>query len=273
MKRTPCRIAVALFLATRVVCAGVTYRVTLNPGACHEVHLGRLSVPRYCSELIHDVNTGQCQYGIRSAGNSTLYLTAVCSDIRTCTAPQKYAVDLRHPDRVHRIDDTAWQAATPLAVSGLGKGISPNEGQRGVAYHGPLLEKSGPRWKGIGGSLLQSFLSASLNRAAVNSWDGYDVVYSALDPSSYGQRDKVEGQYWIDIFDAPSGQRLVMIQGTFKGIAPVNFQGSAAWYSDRYYVVPLGPPMFAADFGMGRLLVCDLDAAASKDKPVLEERK
>jgi hypothetical protein len=267
-------IALATLFPVSVLRGGVSYRVTLNPDACHEIHLGRLSVPRYCGELIHDVNTSQCHYEIRTGGESALYLTVVCSDIRTCTAPQKYAVDLRHPDRVNRIDDTAWQAAIPLAGSGRGKGIFPTEGQRGVAYRGPLLVRSGPKWMGIGGgSLPETLLSASLSRAAVNSWDGYDVVHSALDPSFFWQRDKVVGRYWIDIYDARTAELLVAIEGGFKKIAPFKFQEKASWYSDRYYVMPLGPAMFASDFGMSRPLVCDVDAAARKQETGLKERK
>jgi hypothetical protein len=186
----------------------------------------RLSVPRYCGELIHDVNTGQCHDDLRLAGESTLYSTVVCSDIRTCTAPQKCAGGPAPPDRVHWVDDTVWQAATPLAGSGMGKGHLSHRGpaRRCLSRTSPRM--IGTKWTGIGGgSLPETLLSSSLTRAALNSRDGYDVVHSALDT------------FFVLAIGSTSmthtGERLVAIEGGFKTIGPFKFQEKASWYSDR----------------------------------------
>jgi hypothetical protein len=130
---------------------------------------------------------------------------------------------------------------------------------RGIPYKGHLLEKSGSNWPGTGDGAFYAPLSKSTTRAAVNSWDGISIVHSFLDPSSFGKRDKIKGQYWVDIYDTVSGQRLLLIQGTFSRVRPTAFQMEASWYGDRFHILSLGGSLPAGELGLQRLLICDLD--------------
>lgn len=253
-----------LCVSARAFGGSMTYTVTLNADVCHDMRLGRFTVPAGTSPR-PDVSTGYCHPELRSAGETQLYLTAACHQ-RGDTwlpAPQKYAVDLIRPRAVRRISEVEWQAAPQLPWAGFG-GLDPHPTDRGIQYKGPLLERSGPKWTGVGNGPVRTQLSLSLTRAAVNSWDGFDITYSFLDPTSFGKRNKVVGQYWVDIYETSSGRALLRIRGSFHGAEPYQFQGQAAWYSDRYYVLPIGGTMGNGEFSLRRLLICDVDAAARK---------
>lgn len=273
MTKVRVRTVLAIFLAVHTASAGVTYRVTENPEACHDVHLGGwMSVPP--GVIAQNVETGNCRYEFRGGEETLLYVTGVCK-ARTVwlPAPQKYSVDLSHSYRVRRISDAAWEAAPPLPWSS--GGIQPLAGQNGVQYRGPVLERSAPKWAGEGYSQpIRAPLNSSMNRMAVNSWDGINEVHSFMNPASFGLRDKVKGQYWIDIYDTASGERLVKIEGSFKGVGPYVFQGHEAWYGDRYFVMPLGRGLDgSASMSLQRLLICDVNSAGRNDKTRLKERK
>jgi hypothetical protein len=155
----------------------MTYTVTLNPEVCHEVRLGRLTAPRSVVPLSpDDADSGHCRIEIREAGERELYLTAVCGGRRThLPAIEKYAVDLSGRRSTRRISEAEWEGATELPRSeNRFYPVSPED--RGVQYKGPVLERSGPGWAGRGSGPVDSLLSQSMNRGAVNSWDGYDIT-------------------------------------------------------------------------------------------------
>jgi hypothetical protein len=248
----------------------MSYTVTLNPEVCREVQLGRFTVPVGTSPR-PEVSTGYCHPELRSAGETRLYLTAACHQRgdNWLPAPQKYGVDLSGGKSLGRIGEAEWQAAPQLPWAGSG-GLEPRPTDRGIQYKGPLLERSGPKWTGVGNGPVWTKLSSGLTRAAVNSWDGFDITYSFLDPTSFLQRNKVVGQYWVDIYETSSGRALLRIQGSFHGAEPYQFQGQAAWYSDRYYLLPIGRTMGNGEFSLRRLLICDADAAARKGETGLK---
>lgn len=251
----------------------MNYTVTLNPEACHEVHLGRFSVPAGSHGLMDEVHTGPCRPAARSASETVLYLTVACVAARHTwvSPPPKYAVDLSGREGTRRISDAEWGAATELSYSGFAtKGVTPRDEDSGVQCKGPLLKRSGPRWHGVGGDPMKALLSWSANRVAVNSWDG---VIEYGEPFGF-VHGPVRGQYWIDIYETGTGRPLVRIQGSFRGANPYIFQmHGAGWYGDRYYILPVGREMGNGEFSMRRLLVCDVDAASRKGETVLKERK
>lgn len=256
-------------------CAGImTYMVTLHSEACREVHLGTLALPPEASFLSSGVSTGYCRPEVRSAGETTLYLGAACISPDWFLSPTKYAVGLSGRRGTRKISDAEWQAATELPWSGADRGALPREGDPGIPYAGVMLHRSGPRWAGVHyGQLPAAVFSRGLSRAAVNSWDGFDITYSFLDPTSLFRRDRVVGRYWIDIYETASGKPLVRINGSFHRAEPFQFQYSEAWYSERYFVMPVGRTNGNGNFSMRQLLICDLDAAARKGETVLKERR
>lgn len=253
----------------------MTYTVTLNPDVCHEVHLGRLTAPKGTLPVIpfDDVSTGYCRPEVRSAGEDKLFVTAGCHGPRNNWIPsqEKYSVDLSAGARTRRISEAEWESATELPWSE--GGMYPKLAEDSVAYKGPPLRRSGPKWMGIGAGPPWSHLSRTGARAAVNSWDGFEITYTFLDPTSLFARDKVKGDYWVDIYETNSGRPLIRIQGSFHGAEPSMFLGEAAWYSDRYYVMSVGGTTHGYEFSLRHLLICDADAAIRKGNNVLKERK
>lgn len=263
----------------RVVGANITYQVTLNPAACHEVHVGKFTVP---SDLPPDiVSTDYFDYKIRPGGESVIFIAAAYGAAAYGVpagqrlTPEKYAVDLSRPKSFRRLSETEWQSGMELKWSDQ-RGVDPSSpGSRGVQYlRSPVLEKSGPKRAGLGrpGLPLKARFSVNMTRAAVNSWDGFDLVNNPLEFSWH--RNKVEGDYWVDIYEVASATPLVRFNGAFKKSQPYQFQGHASWYADRYYVMPMGKFLEPGwRVGMERLLVCDADAAARKIEGSLRERK
>ncbi len=243
----------------------------MNADACHEVNLPRLTKPPGIGYVTR-VETGYCRYEIRNAEESLLYLTAACGGIgknKFVPAKEKYSANLGSRGVTRKIDEATWEAAPQFPRSGredITKHQLPRDGEPGIRYNNHLLERSGPVWHGIGDGAYPTVLNWTNSRAAVNSWDGVDITYSFLDPASAFKRNKEKGSYWIDIYDTNSGERLIKIQGTFSGIGAVEILQPPAWYSDRYYVMPLGT-------GLKRLLICDVDAASHKGNSVLKQRK
>lgn len=267
------RLALAFWLSGLIhaFAGSMTYTVTLNSAVCHEVHTGRFTLPREAA-FLQEVNSGHCRVALRSGREMLLYVGVICLSPRWLPAPEKYAVDLSTRTGTRRISEAEWQSATELPwIEG---GMFPNLADDSVRYKGPPLRRSGPKWMGItDGGAPRSHLSRTGSRVAVNSWDGFETTYSFLDPTSFGKRDKVKGEYWVDIYETSSGRPLVRIQGSFHGAAPSRFEAEAAWYSDRYYVMPVGGTTAGYEFDLRRLLICDADAASREDNTVLKERK
>jgi hypothetical protein len=272
-------LAVFCWFSAQALGGSMSYEVTLNSGACHEVHLGALTRP---PEITYHgdegVDAGYCHIEIRASGETELYLAAACQfdTPHSQTFPltkEKYALDLNRPNKLRRIDQQTWQYGMAVRWVGLG-GIQPVHAiDRGISYRGHIFEKSGPKWSGVGSGPISSPVSVESRRVAVNSWDGFDVRYDFFDPTVLFQKDKVKGEFWTDIYDIPSGQRLIEIQGSFDGADPGKFLGYAAWYGTRYYVMPVGKTSWPGAFNLRRLLICDADAAARMSGSDLKERK
>jgi hypothetical protein len=266
--------AVILCLASDPAVAGLTYRLTEGMDACREIHLGSMTPPP--GQVGDAVDSGNCRYDIRSPGEGSLYISAECSRGDMIPIQEKFAIDLIGKNSVRRISDAEWASAYPMAVIG-GALLDPNKDETGVRYKdGPLLERSGPKWSGVGLNIpIRARLDPSHRWAAVYSWDGFNIPENFMNPSSFSLRQKIRGDYWIDIFNAASGQRLLKMTGSFKGISPDHFLGFApGWYGDRYFVMPLGKAFDGgASVLLNKLLICDAEAASRKQEPGLQKRK
>ncbi len=271
------RVVTLCFLAPSLFCGNITYQVSPNPSVCHEVYLGRLSVPREPASR-QRVSTGFCQPEIRRSNESELYLTVACEflrEVKESWVPclEKYAVDLSQPNRVRRIDEKTWLSGT-LIFNILNKHTLPSSPQApGIIERGRVLARSGPKWSGVGAGPVDARFNEDMTKIAVNSWDGFDIEYNPLDPTVLFQSDKVRGNFWIDIYDIDSGERLLQIMGSFKKVGPRGFQWLSSWHGTRYFVVPVGGGYLGEMSDWRRLLVCDADAAARINSGGLKERK
>ncbi len=256
---------------------GISYQLTLNADACREIHLGRFSIPAGSDVATSMPTNSQCHYEIRSEVGSELYFAAACvSYVHPQSwplAPEKYAVDLNHPSNARRIDDRVWSSAAPLLRGrtngppddAQGDHVSlpnkqPHEPYKGPPpTKGPLLKRSGPKWSDAGRPAIFTNVSPSIVRAAVSSWEGEDW---GPELGGFG-KGKTKGHFWVDIYVAATADALVRIRGSFDGPEPEAFMDNdaAAFYSDRYYIMPVGHSS-DGNFDLRRLLICDLDAAA-----------
>jgi len=266
-------------LGFRAFGGSMTYQVTQNPGACREVHLGQLTKPPEIKSYDDVSAAGNCHIELRSASETTLYLAAACQydTPRSQTFPltkEKYAVDLSAPDKVRRIDEQVWQSGKPVPWEGfIGEAVPNHPSDRGISYKGRVFEKSGPKWSGVGAPPVGAVASQGGSHIAINSWDGFDIEYDFLDPTTGLRRDKVKGQFWTDIYDSGSGERLIQIQGTFNGVGPNMFLWPARWYGSRYFVMPVGRTALLGNYNLRRLLICDTDVAQRMNGSGFKERK
>lgn len=246
------------------------------------MHLGSLTKPPEISYIDDGVNAGYCHLEIRSAGETDLYLAAACQfDTPHSQAfpltKEKYAVDLSRSDRVRTIDEKTWQSGQPLLRSGRGGIMPTHPTDQGVSFGGRVFDKSGTKWSGVGGGPVPEIVSPvvdlGLARIAVYSWDGFDIRYDFLDPSALFEKDKVKGQFWIDLYEVASGRRLAQIAGRFDGADPGRFMGNASWYGNRFFVMPIGKTSWPGTYNLRRLLICDIDAAARMSGSALKGGK
>jgi hypothetical protein len=197
------------------------------------------------------VDAGYCHIEIRAAGETELYLAGACQldtpDHHQSfpLTKEKYAVDLSRPDKVRHIDERTWQSAMPMWREGLVHGTDPRHPtDPGISFKGRVFERSGPKWSGVRAGPVGADFSQDGSKISVNSWDGFDIRYDSLDPTVLFQRDKVRGQFWTDIYDTGSGERLIQIQGSFSGADPAAFwerpAGMEPVFSSCPWEVPRG---------------------------------
>jgi len=249
----------------------VSYTLVEGAKACHEIRFPKCTPPFKAVQAPgeRDVATYPgCYYEIHIPGETGLYFTVACPTGDLWRVEEKYAVDLQDPTRVQRLADSLWDSA--YALQRFANPLFPRRDMTALNYRGLVFAHSAPAWAGLSvGGEIPAFPGPMGTRLAVNSWSG---VTMGTEYTS-----DVHGDYWIDIYDTGSGRGLVRIKGTFKDWAPRDFQGAAAWYTDRYYVIPLeveGPVVMGSRRpGMRRALVCDLDADLAGSSDNLKGRK
>ena len=69
------------------------------------------------------------------------------------------------------------------------------------------------------------------------------------------------------------GERVIQIQCAFNDAEPYMFQGQARWYGSRYYVMPVGGTSWTGEFGLRRLLICDMEAAVRASGGILNRNR
>lgn len=234
-----------------------THLVLDHPEACKEVNIPRWTLPPEVRKDELDANlkvrAGDCLYDLRTPDGTMLYVSVSCycfANRNGCDVLEKYAVDLSHPKTVHKLEESAWQAASSSTnlVRGPMYGYRWKVTPDGVEIGDRLFKKAGPKWP-LGGE--GPYKSSGGTRIAVDSWDG-SIGYPGPFDMGWPQ---IKGRYWTDIYDLRSGQRVIEIQGAFHGVEPYFFQLQARLVAEKFYVLPLQPK------AMHRILVCDLDAA------------
>jgi hypothetical protein len=234
----------------------VTYHVVDNARACVEVRIPKWTRPEreQCCGPLWPVGSWGCQYELRSAGGTSLYVGLSCAG--SWRMQEKYAVDLSHPKDIRRIDETTWDVSPALKPT---QAPLPAEFLTGgMRYKGHVFPKPGSKWDDV----FKASLSPGKDQVAVYSYDGTITRASEHDMSpffwkSYG---RISGTYWTEIYDVSSVRRLIQISGIFRGVDLTEVQGGSYWMGDRFYLMPLKPE------GMRSFLICDVDKAAEANK-------
>jgi len=234
-----------------VVCqaADVTYRVTENAAACTEIRIPKWTRPSKGGDPTWPVGSWGCEYDVRSPDGSLMFLGLSCGSPSLWRMKEKYVLDLRKPQSVRTIDEANWEAAAVWEPwHHYGDPANAKFEPNGMAYRGHLYPKTGSEWD----LYTKALSSPGDSRVAVYSFNG--VVQRSYEPS-FGP-ERFDGTYWTEIYDSASAKRLVQIRGLFHGVDLTELQGKSYWLTGRYFVQPLGVK------GMGRALICDIDAAA-----------
>ena len=242
------RTLASVFVTHACWAASVTYLVSENAGACHEVRIPKWSRPKAHSGELWPVSTWGCKYDLRAPSQASIYVGLSCGSVSYWKMNERYSVDLASPENVRPIDEASWNAA-PVLEPEFPRAPRPATYQPdGLRYRDHLLAKSGPNWDFYG----KAAVSPGESRVAVFSYDG--IVQRSYEFSF--QPTRFDGTYWTEIYDVASGKRLLHIRGKFKRVDLTELQGKSYWYSGRFFVEPLETD------GMHRLLVCDVDSAA-----------
>jgi hypothetical protein len=238
---------VSLFASHICCAANLTYLVSDNAGACHEVRIPKWTRPQDQAEP-WPVSSWGCGYDLRSPSQTSVYIGLSCGSSGYWRMNEKYRIDLGNSRSVSAADGGSWDTAAVLEPENPRSLEQATYQPSGLQYRSHIFPKSGPNWD------LYDKASASPGetRVAVYSYDG--IVERSYEPSFGPQR--FDGTYWTEIYDVASGKRLLQIHGKFKGIDLTELQGKSYWYSGRYFIQPLEV------YGMRRLLICDIDAAA-----------
>jgi len=137
----------SLFVSHACWAASVTYAVSENSGACHEVRIPKWSPPPADSTEPWSVSLGNCQYELRTPSQAEIYVGLSCGT-QYWKMNERYSVDLSNSRNVRPIDETSWNAA-PVVEFQFPTALQQSTYQPdGLKYRDHLLAKSGPKWDG-----------------------------------------------------------------------------------------------------------------------------
>lgn len=127
--------------------------------------------------------------------------------------------------------------------------------EKHLIYKGKEFVRRGTQWPLYSEDAAR--LSPEGGFLAVNSWDGEMKICPEL---ALGCRDRIQGNYYVEIYDAASATLALSPSGQFQGVEPLDLFSRSAWASNRYYVLPLDTA------NMNRFVLCDLQHASAPAK-------
>jgi hypothetical protein len=229
------QLGTALFLSIQGIAGeNVSVKITPDPEVCTVIHFPRWKEPRVPISF----NWGpDMDYDLRSAAGGILagvFCRYGGSGVPVYS-PSKYAVSFGSR-QVRKVTETEWEHSDSylrFRVDANSHDHWPYPDSTKLVYLSKEYPKSGSKWPI---SLNFSRLSQDGRFLAVNSWDG--VAYSADEGSLFG-KDHFDGNYYVDIYDVASAQRILLVQGEFHGVQPEDMFSRSAWISKSLYVLPL----------------------------------
>ncbi len=109
--------------------------------------------------------------------------------------------------------------------------------ERGITYNGKLFAKTGDSWGNEG-----SLVSPNSRWIVVFSFTSTDKPHRSLLPILGGGNGPSHGQFFIDVYDITSGDKVIAHSARFGeegGIDPSLLFGGSVWIESQYLIVPL----------------------------------
>jgi hypothetical protein len=243
-------ISVVLISGTNAWAQFDDLEVTLTPAArafCHVIRFPQgWSFPRFDKEVGQRLFFGSpnSDYEFRVEGVlSTKFLIRGFTEFvgRNYYTNNQYEVDLSDKTApVLAVGRKAWESAAvvpPTRKSAFPPiGTVPNE--KRLEFHGFQFNRTGTIW------------AQPSDYATRLSPDQAWLILQSSTPGTKNSSDEV----FLDFFNADTGQKLFMIEGTFSslhnGVYPDEVLAQTGWLTERYFIVPLGKTI-------ERCLVCD----------------
>jgi len=171
-------------------------------------------------------------------------------------SPAKYWIDPA-TGRVRRATESEWgggQQNPAYRDSTLQAGFTMDP-EKHLIYKGKEFVRRGAQWPFTSRDAAR--LSPDGGFLAVNSWDGEIKICSEY---ALGCQNRIQGTYYMEIYDVPSGSLTLSLKGQFEGVEPSALFVRSAWSSRQYYFLPLDAVK------MNRFVLCDVQAAVNLRK-------
>jgi hypothetical protein len=164
-------------------------------------------------------------------------------------SPSKYRVDLA-TGQVRNATENEWAGMQPSSM--YRRSMQP--GNRAIVYEGKQFVRRGTQWPIRPEHAAR--LSPDGTFLVVNSWDGEMKLCPELLP--LGCQTRIQGTYYVDIYDAESATLALSLEGQFQGFDPSDLFWRSAWASKDFYVLPLD------SVKLNRFVFCDIRQLAPK---------
>jgi len=136
-----------------------------------------------------------------------------------------------------------WKTATVVPLVRKFQAFSPLTNEQQIVFNRFRFAKSGARWSN----------PSSVSRLSPDS--AWLVLQSITDAGTSKLTQRSLYKVFLDVFNADSEEKVLTIEGMYTGYdnVPSGSLATAAWLTERYFIVPLGEHR-------ERCLVCDFAA-------------
>jgi len=175
---------------------------------------------------------------------------------RRYNSPVKYRIDLATGE-TQKVSEREWAGAQPYRLYQDSIIRDFRNTPEPLSYKGKTFARRGAKWPLYPEHATR--LSPDASFLAVNSWDGEMKICPEL-PGGFGCRNHIEGHYYVEIYDTGTAALALTLSGQFHGVDPMDLFRRSAWFSSRYYVLPVDSD------SLDRFVLCDVPLAAESGK-------
>jgi len=160
-------------------------------------------------------------------------------------SPDRYAIIQQNSKyTMVPVTDSEWEVGRVLPQSKAGADGKAENGKP-LPYASRTFAPSGRYWWLSPSNSTR--LSVDKAHLALVSWDG---TVNIPEPFGIFQSTRMKGHYFVDLYHVPTGRRLALIRGTFRGIPP-DFATMSFWIEGPRFIMP-------ASEDMRRFVLCEV---------------